>query len=99
MSDIPRALDLSVVLVVGVRLGCLNHARLTAEAIVADGLGLAGWVANIPSPDAPVIAGQLDTLKSRLSAPLLGVVPYLDDPRSKNVAPHLEIFRLGGDDF
>jgi len=66
-ADLARALALPVILVVGMRLGCLNHALLTAEAIERRGLGLAGWVG---------FAENLETLRDRLIAPLLGVTPY-----------------------
>ena len=59
------------------RLGCINHALLTAEAIRGDGLNLAGWVANCPGQSMAVQQENLDTLRSLLGAPLLGVVPHL----------------------
>ena len=61
---------------VGVKLGCLNHALLTAAAIAADGLTLAGWIATELSADMPYASENIDTLKQRLRAPCLGVVPY-----------------------
>ena len=75
LADLSVALALPVVLVVGLRLGCLNHALLSAEAIRADGLQLAGWVANTVDPDMACIEENIDTLRQRLAAPLLGVVP------------------------
>ncbi len=75
LPDLARALGLPVVLVVGVRLGCLNHALLTAEAIRQAGLPLAGWVANLVEPALPRLAGNLETLAARLPAPCLGAVP------------------------
>jgi dethiobiotin synthetase len=74
--DNPVALALPVVLVVGLRLGCLNHALLTAEAIRADGLHLAGWVANTVDPAMACRDENIDTLRQRLAAPLLGTVPW-----------------------
>ena len=79
-SDIARHLQWDVVLVVGMRLGCISHALLTAEAIRSDGLNLAGWVANRVDPNQAVFEQNLETLKKRLSAPLLGVVDYSDRP-------------------
>ncbi|MDP3108101.1 dethiobiotin synthase [Hydrogenophaga sp.] len=76
LADLARALGVPVVLVVGLRLGCLNHALLSAEAIRADGLQLAGWVANTVDPDMACIEENIDTLRQRLAAPLLGVVPW-----------------------
>lgn len=76
LADLAVRLSLPVVLVVGMRLGCLNHALLTAEAIERRGLTLAGWVANRLEPDMPMFEGNLATLKTRLAAPLLGVLPF-----------------------
>lgn len=63
-----------VILVVGVRLGCINHALLTADAIMR-GTRLLGWVANVLPPEPEALAGNIETLKAHLSAPLLGVIP------------------------
>ncbi|MBT9551408.1 MAG: dethiobiotin synthase [Hydrogenophaga sp.] len=76
LADLAVALALPVVLVVGLRLGCLNHALLTAEAIRADGLHLAGWVANTVDPAMACRDENIQTLRQRLAAPLLGVVPW-----------------------
>jgi dethiobiotin synthetase len=80
LSDLPKVLQLPVVLVVGVRLGCLNHALLTAEAIEADGLRLAGWVANHLSADMPMAAENVATLRDLMPAPCLGELPWAADP-------------------
>ncbi|MFT6916702.1 MAG: dethiobiotin synthetase [Motiliproteus sp.] len=77
LADLAKELKLPVILVVGMRLGCLNHALLTAEAIAADGLPLAGWVANQIDPQMRCYQENLDTLKSRLRAPLLAEIPHL----------------------
>lgn len=76
LADLAQRLALPMVLVVGMRLGCLNHALLTAEAIERRGLTLAGWVANRIDPDIARFEANLDTLQSRLNGPLLGVIPY-----------------------
>ncbi|MDP3922889.1 MAG: dethiobiotin synthase [Hydrogenophaga sp.] len=76
LADLAVALALPVVLVVGLRLGCLNHALLTAEAIRADGLHLAGWVANTVDPAMACRDENIQTLRQRLAAPLLGTVPW-----------------------
>jgi dethiobiotin synthetase len=84
LADLARAIGAPVVLVVGMRLGCLNHALLTAEAIRADGLPLAGWVANAVDPAMPCVQENIDALRERLGAPLLGNVPWhtaVPDPR------------------
>lgn len=79
MSDLARALGLPVILVVDMKLGCLNHALLTAEAIERDGLVLAGWIANQRQPQPmSARAENLQTLVQRLGAPCLGQVDYQD---------------------
>ncbi len=65
-----------VILVVGMKLGCLNHALLTAEAIRRDGLPLAGWIANRIDPQMALYEENLATLETRLGAPLLAQIPY-----------------------
>ena len=77
LADLAVALQLEVILVVGMRLGCINHALLTAEAIRRDGLTLAGWVANEPGGRMACYGENLDTLRALLPAPLLGEVPRL----------------------
>ena len=94
LSDLPIALCLPVILVVGVRLGCINHALLTAEAIARDGLRLAGWVANVVDPATSRIEENLATLAERLPAPCLGRVPRLDEATPAAVAAHLDLSRL-----
>ena len=79
-ADLAQALALPVVLVVGLRLGCLNHALLTAEAIRARGLTLAGWVANRIDPEMGAADENIAYLRARLNAPLLAEVPYQDLP-------------------
>ena len=83
-ADLAQALDLPVVLVVGLRLGCLNHALLTAEAIRARGLTLAGWVANHIDPAMLAQQDNIDFLQRRLQVPLLASIPYqaAPDPRA-----------------
>jgi dethiobiotin synthetase len=76
MADLALALDIPVILVVGMRLGCLNHALLSAQAIQHKGLRLAGWVANYLTPDMPVAAENEKALLQLLHAPLIGSVPY-----------------------
>ncbi|KTC32259.1 MAG: dethiobiotin synthase [Pseudomonas sp.] len=91
LSDLAMALDLPVILVVGVRLGCINHALLTAQAIAQDGLQLAGWVANIVDPDTSRLEENLATLAERLPAPCLGKVPRLRPASAEAVAEHLQL--------
>lgn len=80
-ADLAVHLGLPVILVVGMRLGCLNHALLTAEAILARQLPLAGWVANTIDPGMSRFAENLASLRQSLPAPCLGVAPHRpDDP-------------------
>jgi dethiobiotin synthetase len=75
-ADLAQRLALPVILVVGLRLGCLNHALLSAEAIAARGLPLAGWIANHIDPGMPCWQDNLAALRQRLAAPLLGLLPW-----------------------
>ncbi|MNN97784.1 ATP-dependent dethiobiotin synthetase BioD 1 [compost metagenome] len=78
------------------RLGCINHAVLTAEAIARDGLTLAGWVANVVDPATSRLDDNLATLAERLPAPCLGRVPRLPAATPAAVAAHLELAPLLG---
>lgn len=91
---IPARLDLPVVLVVGLRLGCLNHALLTVEAMQARGLRLAGWIANTIDPAMLRRRQNFETLCARIPAPLLGEVPHAAKPRAGHIARALIINRL-----
>ena len=91
LSDLAMALKLPVILVVGVRLGAINHALLTAEAIARDGLQLAGWVANIVEPKTSRLEENLASLAERLPAPCLGRVPYLKLASAEAVAEYLQL--------
>lgn len=93
-ADLAVALGLPVVLVVGLRLGCLNHALLTAEAIRARGLVLAGWVGSAIDPRMLAFDDNLQTLRARLDAPLFGVVPHLASPEAARAARHLDLRAL-----
>jgi dethiobiotin synthetase len=91
LSDLPEALGLDVILVVGLRLGCLNHARLTAEAIERDGrCRLAGWIGNCIDPGYARLDDNLGTLGRLLGGPALAVVPSLDPPSPAAAAAHLD---------
>ena len=93
-ADLAVALGYPVVLVVGLRLGCISHALLTAEAIRARGLPLAGWIANTIDPQMAQLQANIDTLRHefqrRHRAPCLGVVPRLTDTRPAAAAAHLD---------
>lgn len=79
MQDLAIALGFPVILVVGMRLGCLNHARLSVQAIRSSGLPLAGWVGSRIDPQMSRFDENVSTLKQCLGAPCLGVVPYVAD--------------------
>jgi dethiobiotin synthetase len=89
-SHLMRELGLPVILVVGMRLGCLNHALLTVEAIAARGLVLAGWVANVLD-DMEMLDENIAALEQRIAAPLLGVVPYQPHPDARRAAECLQL--------
>jgi len=85
-ADLVRALDLPVVLVVGLRLGCINHARLTARAIENDGLRLAGWIANDIDPAMARSDENFELLKQRLPVACWGRLPFREKPDPAQLA-------------
>jgi dethiobiotin synthetase len=89
--DLARMLHLPVLLVVGMRLGCLNHALLTARAIEASGLPFAGWIANHVDPGMVVPDENVAALKARLRAPLLGRFPFEARPDPVALARRLDV--------
>jgi dethiobiotin synthetase len=95
-ADLAVQLGLPVILVVGMRLGCINHATLTAEAIIARGLVLSGWVANQVDPDMRFADENIAALEQRLPAPLLGRVPRLDNPSAAQAANYIDLSSLPG---
>jgi len=88
LSDLAKALKLPVLLVVGMRLGCLNHALLTAEALARDGLTLAGWIANRIDPGLQHYEQNRATLLRQFDAPLLAEIPFLPGPACAAEAQH-----------
>lgn len=88
MADLAKALQLPVILVVGVRLGCINHALLTAETIARDGLTLTGWIANCLDPTMPALADNLISLEQHLKSPCLAQVPWVADANIEHIAEH-----------
>jgi dethiobiotin synthetase len=92
--DLARGLGLPMVLVVGLRLGCLNHALLTAQAIAAAGLPFAGWIANEIDPAMAVRDENVAALRERLGAPLLGRLPYAAAPDARAMAARLDVAPL-----
>lgn len=98
LSDLPRELNMPVVLVVGMKLGCLNHALLTAEAIHRDGLKLAGWVANHLNQDMPVARENVATLHALMPAPCIGELPWTPQARPEDCTQYLDLAGLLGKD-
>jgi dethiobiotin synthetase len=94
LADLALQLDLDVIMVVGIRLGCLNHALLTAAAIAAAGCTLAGWVANQLPPATEGAQENINYLKSMISAPLIGVLPIMPVVSAGTVARNLSLAAL-----
>ncbi|MBX2807425.1 MAG: dethiobiotin synthase [Cellvibrionaceae bacterium] len=94
MADMVRGLGLPVILVVGLRLGCLNHALLTVEAIARDGLPLAGWVANQIDHQMLFVEDNICCLRQRIEAPYLGHIPFMHNRQAMDAAQYLDIDRL-----
>ncbi|CAL1239453.1 dethiobiotin synthase [Candidatus Methylocalor cossyra] len=96
MDDLARALGLPVLLVVGLRLGCLNHAALTRAAIAQSGARFSGWIANRLVQDFPDVAETLDTLESELGCRPLAVLPHRAEPGGFS---DVEVCRWGLDEI
>lgn len=90
MADLANKLQLPVILVVGMRLGCLNHALLTYEAIVRDGLQVVGWIANCVDTNMLALTENIESLRARIPAVCLGVVPFLEDSSPENLSASLD---------
>ena len=100
IEQMARTFGLPVILVVGLKLGCINHTLLTADAIEAAGLTLAGWVANTIDPAMERVEENVATIRRRLAVPMLGWVPYLERCDFRAVSRHLSIpkpARFGND--
>jgi dethiobiotin synthetase len=89
--ELARTLAFPVVMVVGMRLGCLNHALLTRDAIEHAGLPLAGWIANAIDPGMSALDENLDALRERIAAPLLGRLPFAPGASPQAMATHLDL--------
>ena len=90
-GDLAHRLRLPVVLVVGLKLGCLNHALLTQEAIASRGLPLAGWIANGIDPHMLRLDDNIATLRMRMRSPCLGVIPHMPAADPARAAQHLDL--------
>jgi len=91
VSDLAVMLGLPVVLVVGLKLGCINHALLSVESVLASGARLVGWIGNQVERDMLVLGENVETLKGAIEVPCLGVVPYCDEPSAVDIAQYLEL--------
>ena len=94
LADLAIELQLPVILVVGMKLGCISHSLLTAEAIARDGLKLAGWVANNPGESMACYEENLKSLKALLPAPCIGEVPFLPQAGAETAAAYLDMDAL-----
>ncbi len=94
-ANLAQRLGLPVIMVVGLRLGCLNHALLTARSITADGLTLAGWVANRIDPAMVAADDNIRALSQRITAPLLGEIEFAATPDPRRIAASFDVSPLG----
>ena len=86
--------QLPVVMVVGIQLGCINHALLTSQAILNDGLPLVGWVANRINPGLANSAEVINALRRKIPAPQLGELPYLPRPEQRELSSYIDLSAL-----
>lgn len=94
MIDLIKAYNYPVILVVGIKLGCINHALLTLESIHNANIKIAGWIANVIDPNMQYIDENVDSIKQRVNLPLLGVIPYQNNLDLTAVANYLMHFTL-----
>ncbi len=90
MIDLPRLLDVQVIMVVGLRLGCINHAVLTERALQQQGCSPVGWVASQIDPEMPNMADNLNDLRARLQTPMLGMLPWQPEPDNEQIVEDIE---------
>jgi dethiobiotin synthetase len=94
ISDLVRKLQLPVILVVGLKLGCINHSILTADAIKADGLLLVGWVSNVVEKDYLFIQDTINTLNKSLACPHLADLPFSSNYDLDEVSAHVDVSKF-----
>lgn len=94
LADLAAEAQLPVILVIGLRLGCINHALLSAEAIAGRGLKLAGWIGSCISADMPYRDENIGYLLTKLDAPLLGILPHQPEATPAEAARHLDLTAL-----
>jgi dethiobiotin synthetase len=93
-ADLAQQFNLPVILVVGMRLGCINQTLLNVEAITARGLRLAGWVANCAQGEMDFLEQNLAAIRVRLPAPCLGCIPHLIKPSVTDALRYLDLTPL-----
>lgn len=91
VADLVQAMHLPVILVVGLRLGCINHALLTAESIIQRGIPLIGWVANVIDPNMMYLQENIQTIAQRVRAPLLDVIDFINQVEQSEARSRLNI--------
>lgn len=91
LADVAKQLNPEIILVVGLRLGCINHALLSIKAIRADGLKIAGWIGSTIDPDMPQLDKNIATLERLIAEPCLGVIPRLTDLSPQRVAEFIKL--------
>lgn len=91
LADVAKQLNPEVILVVGLRLGCINHTLLSLKAIRADGLKIAGWIGSTIDPDMPQLDKNIATLERLIAEPCLGVIPRLTDLSPQRVAEFIKL--------
>ena len=96
-AEMAQALGFPVIFIVGMQLGCLNHALLTAQAVRTAGLPLAGWIANCIDPQMAVFDENVLALEQRMGCPLLGVLPFEQNPDAKKFSTLLDVAEVGKD--
>ncbi|WP_257282058.1 dethiobiotin synthase [Endozoicomonas sp. ISHI1] len=94
LADLAKTMNLPVILVVGMKLGCISHSLLTVESILQSGCQLAGWVANQVDPDMSRFQENVEALKRSIHAPCLGVVPWCSEEQWSNVVASVDLSRL-----
>lgn len=90
MGDVAKAMGLPIILVVGMRLGCLNHALLTCDSILNMGLSITGWVANHIEQDFTAANENMRSLEERIEAPLIGSIPYISKENPKDISEFID---------
>ncbi len=90
-ADLAKAFGYPIILVVGMRVGCLNHTLLTIESMQKKSINIAGWIANSMQPEMPYLNKHIKALKKFIPAPLLGIIPYLENIEPYLVAPYIDL--------